>query len=576
MLFDILSNLPSLAGLRTHIIATMRSDYLPELFAHSDLYNIAKQGIDLRAMSIKELKEALQRPLQATYPDGKKQWEPALVDRLAQDTAPDAAYLPLLQVTLEDIWDKGRLTLDQYETLGNAIEERANRIFACKSAGTPQQTERSITPNDCPDGQEARSPQEQAMILQLLLSLVNVSLDDDPRRDVRRRRLKADLVDHQPEHERLIDELVTARLLSVTIETQGDSQVEMVDIIHETLIGNWDRLQQAIKEKRLELQQRTRFDQALQEWLANNRSDKYLLPEVRLAEARELDKRGDVALRDPAARSLLTLSNAQQTKKQQQEVDRLRKTIVAIAFVALLALAAVVFAVILGQQAVDARDQATAAESTALTEATRAVKAESTAEAEAIRAVKAESTALAEATRAVKAESTALAEATRAVKAESTAEAEAIRADEQSKALLAEKLVVQASNLLEKQFDLAFLLSLEAVHFKDSGVSRGNLLTALEDNAPILVLLHTHIETVSSVAFSPDGKMLASGNTEGNVILWDVATRQRIGQPLSTNTGSVNSVAFSPDGKILASGSYNTVVLWDVATRQPITLPVSH
>ncbi|MGA7732448.1 MAG: hypothetical protein WCD37_14410, partial [Chloroflexia bacterium] len=421
MLFDILSNLPSLAGLRTHIIATMRSDYLPELFAHSDLYNIAKQGIDLRAMSIKELKEALQRPLQATYPDGKKQWEPALVDRLAQDTAPDAAYLPLLQVTLEDIWDKGRLTLDQYETLGNAIEERANRIFACKSAGTPQQTERSITPNDCPDGQEARSPQEQAMILQLLLSLVNVSLDDDPRRDVRRRRLKADLVDHQPEHERLIDELVTARLLSVTIETQGDSQVEMVDIIHETLIGNWDRLQQAIKEKRLELQQRTRFDQALQEWLANNRSDKYLLPEVRLAEARELDKRGDVALRDPAARSLLTLSNAQQTKKQQQEVDRLRKTIVAIAFVALLALAAVVFAVILGQQAVDARDQATAAESTALTEATRAVKAESTAEAEAIRAVKAESTALAEATRAVKAESTALAEATRAVKAESTA-----------------------------------------------------------------------------------------------------------------------------------------------------------
>jgi WD40 repeat protein len=68
------------------------------------------------------------------------------------------------------------------------------------------------------------------------------------------------------------------------------------------------------------------------------------------------------------------------------------------------------------------------------------------------------------------------------------------------------------------------------------------------------------------VAFSRDGKTLASGSEDDTVRLWDVATGQQIGDPLSADTGTVWSVVFSPDGKTLASGSGDhTVRLWDVA-----------
>ena len=75
-----------------------------------------------------------------------------------------------------------------------------------------------------------------------------------------------------------------------------------------------------------------------------------------------------------------------------------------------------------------------------------------------------------------------------------------------------------------------------------------------------------HTDSVNSVAFSPDGKTLATGSDDKTVRLWDVATRQTVGSPLTGHTGAVNSVAFSPDGKTLASGSDDgTVRLWSIA-----------
>jgi WD40 repeat protein len=77
--------------------------------------------------------------------------------------------------------------------------------------------------------------------------------------------------------------------------------------------------------------------------------------------------------------------------------------------------------------------------------------------------------------------------------------------------------------------------------------------------------LTSHTSEVYSVAFSPDGRMLASGSKDKTIVLWDVATRQPIGVPLAGHTDSVTTMAFSPDGKKLVSGSHDKkIILWDV------------
>ena len=82
-------------------------------------------------------------------------------------------------------------------------------------------------------------------------------------------------------------------------------------------------------------------------------------------------------------------------------------------------------------------------------------------------------------------------------------------------------------------------------------------------------------EWVTSVAFSPDGTLLASGG-DGPVRLWNVETNANIAS-LEGHTEVVNAVAFSPDGTLLASGSWdNTVKLWDVETNTNIATLEGH
>src|SRR5262249_32755067 len=133
-------------------------------------------------------------------------------------------------------------------------------------------------------------------------------------------------------------------------EQRGVTSVELLDIIHETLLTNWPLLRDAIATQREALQQRERFRLAQREWFHSGRSDQRLLQGVRLAEARSLAERNDVALRDPEGRRFWEESSPAEVEARTRDLRHARSRQRVLATVAgaavLLACAAVVTAVL--------------------------------------------------------------------------------------------------------------------------------------------------------------------------------------------------------------------------------------
>ncbi len=108
-----------------------------------------------------------------------------------------------------------------------------------------------------------------------------------------------------------------------------------------------------------------------------------------------------------------------------------------------------------------------------------------------------------------------------------------------------------------------------------SGQRQNNAQTITEKSyKPELVIQTGHTGAVLPVAFSPDGKILASGSTDYKIILWNTESGRQI-RTLEGHDHVVESVAFSPGGKTLASGSRNNgninkIKLWNVETGQEI------
>ena len=85
-----------------------------------------------------------------------------------------------------------------------------------------------------------------------------------------------------------------------------------------------------------------------------------------------------------------------------------------------------------------------------------------------------------------------------------------------------------------------------------------------------------HAGAVTGVAFSPDGRLLATASGDGTARLWDPATGEHL-RTLTGHTGAVCGVAFSPDGRLLATASDDgTARLWDPATGEHLRTLTGH
>ena len=143
----------------------------------------------------------------------------------------------------------------------------------------------------------------------------------------------------------------------------------------------------------------------------------------------------------------------------------------------------------------------------------------------------------------------------------------------QRDAAISDELAARSEAIGEADPRVARLLSIAADRIHPSSDARYAMLTAAA--TPGINILVGHTGAVTSVAYSPDGKTLASGSSDGTIRFWNAVTGRQVNSPLAGHAGSVNSVAFSPDGKTLATGSSEgTVVLWGVDTGREVGAPL--
>lgn len=370
---------------------------------------------------------------------------------------------------------------------------------------------------------DALTPEQQVVAQRILLRLVQPGEGTvDTRRRARLDELAPDPA-HIGEVEAVVQRLADARLLTTGRETA--SAEEMVDVAHEALIQGWPRLRDWIERDREALRTQRRLADAALEWQRQKQDESYLYRGARLATAAEWAKRHAGELSQMES-TFLDASLAQKSRNEAEREASIQRDLLA------------------AQQ---------------LAEEQRKRADEKARSAHRLRILSRGLVAV-----------TVL-----AVLAAVFAALQYRSAKIESRVSTARQLAAQSLGLYETEVDTSLLLAVEAYQRKPHDlmdVSGGLLAASQCCSDSLITFLNGHTDRVWDVAFSPDGKELATSGDDGKVIVWDVATRRPITALVNAKTSAaVYTVAFSPTEPVLAAGDGDgSIVLRDSQSWQVI------
>jgi WD40 repeat protein len=498
------------------LVLTLRADFLGQALSYRPFAD-ALQYADLKLgpMHHEELQAAVEQPatmLGVTIESG-------LTERILDAVSAQAGDLPLLEFALNQLWAKqldAQLTHAAYEEIGGV--EAALSRYAEEAYGRLNE-------------------EEKGRARRIFIQLVRPGEGTE---DTRRLATRTEVGE---ENWDLVTRLADARLVvSSRDETAGE---EMVEIVHEALIGGWERLHLWIELDRAFRTWQERLRASLRQWQASGKDEGALLRGAPLAEAEGWLQSRPVEV-SPAERDFIQLSLALRDRERKERERRRQRSIIGLtgglAVVSILA----VGAFWLWQQALTQWQRAeigrTNAELNSLSERSQALFNLGN-------------------------RSGALIESLKAglVLKWSTWEVEA---DTRTRVLATLQQVV---------YGLRELRTLKGYSGGNISFSPdGKTIASASDDRTVKLWsvegreLHSfkgHSSKVTSVSFSPDGKTIASASEDRTVKLWSVEGREL--HTFKGHSGAVTSVSFSHDGKTIASASDDrTVKLWSIEGTQ--------